>query len=86
MKRGATKEETDSLFESTEGKFSGIGVSITQDSETGAMTFVNVYEEGAGAEAGFQAGDILYKIDGEDVTGQDLNNVVARLKGKRERR
>lgn len=76
------KEETDSLFESTEGKFSGIGVSITQDSETGAMTFVNVYEEGAGAEAGFQAGDILYKIDGEDVTGQDLNNVVAKIKGE----
>lgn len=76
------KEETDSLFESTEGKFSGIGVSITQDSETGAMTFVNVYEEGAGAEAGFQAGDILYKVDGEDVTGQDLNNVVAKIKGE----
>ena len=43
---------------------------------------MNVYEEGAGAEAGFQAGDILYKIDGEDVTGQDLNNVVAKIKGE----
>lgn len=76
------KEETESLFESTEGKFGGIGVSITQDYETKAMTFVNVYEEGAGAEAGFQAGDILYKVDGEDVTGQDLNNVVAKIKGE----
>ena len=55
---------------------------IRDSSETGAMTFVNVYEEGAGAEAGFQAGDILYKIDGEDVTGQDLNNVVAKIKGE----
>lgn len=76
------KDETESLFEATEGKFGGIGVSITQDYETGAMTFVNVYEDGAGAEAGFQAGDILYKVDGEDVTGQDLNNVVAKIKGK----
>lgn len=76
------KEETESLFESTEGKFGGIGVSITQDYESGAMTFVNVYEEGAGAEAGFQSGDILYKVDGEDVTGQDLNNVVAKIKGE----
>ena len=76
------KDETESLFESTEGKFGGIGVSITQDYETGAMTFVNVYEDGAGAEAGFQAGDILYKVDGEDVTGQDLNNVVAKIKGE----
>ncbi len=76
------KEETESLFESTEGKFSGIGVSITQDYETGIMTFVNVYEDGAGAEAGFQVGDILYKVDGEDITGQDLNNVVAKIKGE----
>lgn len=76
------KEETESLFESTEGKFGGIGVSITQDYESGAMTFANVYEEGAGAEAGFQPGDILYKVDGEDVTGQDLNNVVAKIKGE----
>ena len=76
------KDETESLFEATEGKFGGIGVSITQDYETGAMTFVNVYEDGAGAEAGFQAGDILYKVDGEDVTGQDLNNVVAKIKGE----
>lgn len=76
------KDETESLFESTEGKFGGIGVSITQEYETGAMTFVNVYEDGAGAEAGFQAGDILYKVDGEDVTGQDLNNVVAKIKGE----
>lgn len=76
------KEETESLFESTEGKFGGIGVSITQDYESGVMTFANVYEEGAGAEAGFQSGDILYKVDGEDVTGQDLNNVVAKIKGE----
>ncbi len=76
------KEETDSLLEATQGKFSGIGVSITQDYNTGDMTFVNVYEEGAGAEAGFRAGDILYKVDGEDVTGQDLNNVVVKIKGE----
>lgn len=76
------KEETKELFESTSGEFSGLGVSISQDYETGVMTFVNVYEDGAGAEAGFQDGDILYKVDGEDVSGQDINQVVAKIKGE----
>lgn len=76
------QEETTELFESTTGEFYGLGITITQDRETMVMSFANVYEEGAGAEAGLKAGDILYKVDGEDVTGQDLNQVVTKIKGE----
>lgn len=75
-------EETKELLEATSGEFSGLGVSISQDYETKIMTFVNVYEDSAGAEAGFQEGDILYKVDGEDVSGQDLGKVVSKIKGE----
>lgn len=28
-----------------------------------------------------QAGDVLYKVDGEDISGEDINNVVAKIRG-----
>lgn len=76
------KEETKELMESTSGEFSGLGVSLTQDPSSLVMQFVQVYEEGAGAKAGLQKGDILYKVDDEDVTGQNLSNVVSKIKGE----
>lgn len=75
-------EETQELFETTTGEFGGIGVVITQDIETQIMSFVTVYENSPGEKAGFQAGDMLYKVDGEDVTSQDLDTVVSKIRGE----
>lgn len=75
-------EETQELFESTTGEFGGIGVVITQDTETQIMSFVTVYENSPGEKAGFQAGDMLYKVDGEDVTMQDMDTVVSKIRGE----
>lgn len=76
------KEETKELFESTTGEFSGIGVSLSQDPESMIITFVNVYEEAPAGKAGFLEGDLLYKVDGEDISGQDVNNVISKIKGE----
>lgn len=76
------QEETKELFESTTGEFGGIGVVITQDADTFAMTFVTVYENSPGAKAGFQEGDILYKVNGQDITGLELDAVVAQIRGE----
>lgn len=75
--------ETQSLMESTSGEFGGIGVVITQDIDTMIMTFTNVYEDSPGEKAGLKDGDILYKVDGEDVTGQDLDTVVSKIRGEK---
>ena len=76
------EEETKELAESTSGEFSGIGVAMQQDMETGAITFVNVYDDSPAAEAGFKNGDILYKVEEEDVTSMTLNEIVAKVRGK----
>ena len=73
--------ETKSLMESTSGEFGGIGVTLTQNIDTKIITFVNIYKESPGAKAGFKEGDILYKVDGEDITGQDLDKVVSKIRG-----
>ena len=75
--------ETQSLMESTSGEFGGIGVVIQQDIDTMVMTFTNVYADSPGEKAGLKDGDILYKVDGEDVTGQDLDTVVSKIRGEK---
>lgn len=74
--------ETKSLLETTTGEFSGIGIVITQNLETGLITIPTVYENSPGAKAGLKDGDILYKVDGEDVTELDLDQIVTRIRGE----
>lgn len=76
------QEETKELLESTAGEFSGIGVALSQDLKTNLITFVNVYEGSPAEEAGFRNGDLLYKVNGVDITGEDLSNVVTEIKGE----
>jgi len=75
--------ETKSLLEETEGEFGGIGVVITQDVNTQIMTFVTIYENSPAKAAGIESGDILYKVNGEDVTGIDLDQVVTKIRGEK---
>lgn len=76
-------EETKELLSSLEGEFSGIGVLVSQNAETKLITFVTVYEGSPAAKAGFRDGDVLYKVDGEDITSQDLDTVVAKMRGEK---
>lgn len=75
-------EETTSLFETTTGTFGGIGVGIQQDRTSGLVTFTTIYKGQPGEEAGFKAGDIVYKVNGEDVTALDLDTIVSKIRGE----
>ncbi len=76
------EEETRTLFESTTGEFGGIGVVVTEDLATGLLTFVTIYENSPGEKAGFVSGDLVYKVNGEDVTGMDMDTVVSKIRGE----
>ncbi len=77
-----TKEEYDNLMESSSGVYHGIGAVVSQDVRTGIITIVKPYKEGPAYKAGMLPDDILYKIEGEEVTGKDLSEVVSKIKGK----
>lgn len=77
-----TKKEYDELMEESSGKYCGIGATITQDPESGKVYIVRPFEGGAAYDAGIQTGDIIYKVDGKDMTGKDLTEVVNRTKGE----
>ena len=76
------EKETRELFESTTGEFGGIGVVIKKDTDTGLLIFVDVYEDSPGEKAGFRYGDLVYKVNGEDVTNMDMDTIVSKIRGE----
>ncbi len=76
-----TKEEYEEFQQSYAGEYCGIGAVLTQNADTGIITIVRPFEGSPAAKAGMETNDILYKVEGEEVTGQDLSSVVAKVKG-----
>lgn len=71
-----TKEEYKALNEDTEGKYSGIGAVVSQNPNTKIITIVKIFDNSPANDAGLQVGDIIYKIDGEEVAGMDMDILV----------
>lgn len=77
------EEATKSFEESTAGKYDGIGAVMSQNKETGVITISQVYEGSPAEKAGIRDEDILYKVDGREVSNRDLSEVVSEIKGDR---
>lgn len=77
------EEQTKQMNESFSGEFGGIGALMSQDKDTGVITILQVYEDSPAMKAGMEDGDTLYKVEGEEVTGKDLSEVVGRVKGEK---
>lgn len=75
-----TKEEFDEFFAYVESEYSGIGAYLTSDGEYCKVTG---FLDGSPAEkAGMLADDIIYKVNGEVVTGLDSNAVATKARGE----
>lgn len=75
-----TADEYKALKESTNGKFYGIGA-VCQLSGEGGVLLVDVYDNGAGYQAGIRSGDRVVNVDGRDITDMELSSAVALIKG-----
>ena len=76
-----TAEEYQALIESSSGVYCGIGASVNQDVKTGIITVVKPFKDSPAYKSGLLPGDIIVKVDDEEVTGLDLTEVVSRIKG-----
>lgn len=79
-----TKDEYDALREETSGSYCGIGALVSQNADTGVITAINVFKGSPAEKAGMKNGDIIFKVEDKEVTGEDLNNVVAKMKGEKD--
>ncbi len=77
-----TSEEYQELMESTTGIYSGIGVVVQQDIETGYILVVEPYENGPAYAEGLRAGDLIVAVEGNDIQNVDINLVVKDIKGE----
>lgn len=77
-----TKKEYTALMESSSGMYCGIGATVNQDKKTGVITIVKPFSTGPAYEVGILPGDIIYKVNDESVTGEDLSKVVGMMKGE----
>lgn len=75
-----TADEYKALKESTNGKFYGIGA-VCQLSGEGGVLLVDVYDNGAGYQAGLRSGDRVVNVDGRDIKDMELSSAVALIKG-----
>ena len=71
----------EAMNQTTDGSFEGIGAVLTT---RGERTLVETPLEGRPAHAaGLRAGDVIIRVDDEDITGMPLHKVVARIRGPR---
>lgn len=75
------EKQAEEFNEQVEGRYVGIGSEI-QRLENGDTIISNPFENGPAAEAGLVKGDIILKVNGEDITGMYLSDISAKVKGE----
>ncbi|MCB4767189.1 S41 family peptidase [Ancylobacter sp. Lp-2] len=63
----------------TRGQFGGLGIEVTM--EDGLVKVVAPIDDTPAAKAGVQAGDLIAKLDDEDVKGMTLSQAVEKMRG-----
>ena len=65
------------------GQFYGLGIQITKRGPDKPLTIIAPIDDTPASRAGLQAGDVIFKIEGEETIGMTVQQAVRRLKGDR---
>ena len=63
----------------TRGEFGGLGIEVTMENEL--VKVISPIDETPAAKAGVLAGDLIFKIDGENIRGLTLQQAVEKMRG-----
>lgn len=77
------KDTTDTLDDELTGEYVGIGVEISSlcNNDGSCVIMVNrIFKDSPAEKAGLQIGDIIYKLDGEDLSKKDGSYVSNKIK------
>jgi carboxyl-terminal processing protease len=75
-----TAEEWKSMQSGLEGHFDGIGARLGMKQRRPAI--IQTMPDSPARKAGLKAGDILVQVDGKDIEGLSLDQIVQRVRGK----
>lgn len=76
-----SEDELESSFQSTEGIFYGIGVRMQIDVDYGYARVIEVMKGGPALEVGVHIDDLIYRVDGTDTHGMNVNEVADIVRG-----
>ncbi|MBN2100272.1 S41 family peptidase [Candidatus Dojkabacteria bacterium] len=77
-----TPEETVQYEEGNEGKFEGVGIELGY--ENGNIIVVAPLEGSPAQKAGMRSGDWIVKVDGKDISGKSIYEVVSLIRGEKD--
>ncbi len=72
-------KDFDNMRVQTRGEFGGLGIEVTMEDEL--VKVVTPIDDTPASKAGVLAGDLISKIDGENVRGLSLQNAVEKMRG-----
>ena len=73
-------DETAQLDETVNGSFGGIGAELKSDQSR--VVISTTMEGSPSQQVGLQADDVITKVDGEDMTGKTISEVVKKVRGE----
>lgn len=68
--------------ESLEGAYEGIGAFV-RENEDGFIEITRPIDEQPAQQAGLQSGDLIIGVDGENIVGQTIDEVISKVRGPR---
>jgi carboxyl-terminal processing protease len=70
----------DRFKEVTEGSFSGVGMSVTEVKR--GLRVATVFDGSPAKQAGIEEGELITKVDGRSIAGEDADIATAKIKGR----
>lgn len=75
-------KEYEQFKKQSRGKFGGVGIQISADAKTGAISVISPMVGTPAYEAGILAGDLIVKIDGHSTENMRLSEAVEKIQGE----
>jgi len=75
------EKEYEDLKTETRGTYAGIGIVVSANEKDNSVVVVSPIEDTPGEKAGILSGDVIVKVDGKEVKGNELDKAVAMMKG-----
>ncbi len=73
-------KDADDMRTQTKGEFGGLGIEVTMENDL--VKVITPIDDTPAAKAGVLAGDMISKIDGQDVRGLKLEEAVDKMRGE----
>ena len=74
-------EEFTKLMENLDGRYKGIGVTVSASKE-GTIKVIQVFEDSPAKKAGMKSGDIIKSVEGKEFDATELDKAVGLIRGE----